>query len=166
MHCKWSVVCQKKMCIIRPPCLLVLSQERWHWYVYFFNKRSYKRRASFHALTYILYVLSKSVCHWSVELQIRDFSCLHYHWHCPHMLRGAGSMHLSGVRPSVLRPSVCPSQHGDKLAAAGLLMWQEISIDCCTAHSSAACRAVGECLVVSGIQTVLQWRHFNQTLGV
>ena len=114
MHCKWSVVCQKKMCIIRPPCLLVLSQERWHWYVYFFNKRSYKRRASFHALTYILYVLSKSVCHWSVELQIRDFSCLHYHWHCPHMLRGAGSMHLSGVRPSVRR-SVCPNMATNSL---------------------------------------------------
>ena len=23
------------MCIIRPPCLLVLSRESWHWYVYF-----------------------------------------------------------------------------------------------------------------------------------
>ena len=25
------------MCIIRPPCLLVLSRESWHWYVYFFS---------------------------------------------------------------------------------------------------------------------------------
>ena len=33
------------MCIIKPPCLLVLSREPWHWYVYiyiFFTKRSYK----------------------------------------------------------------------------------------------------------------------------
>jgi len=55
---------------------------------------------------------------------------------------GAGSMHLSSVRPSV-RLSVCPSICLSVFPSKPLLRRgrQETTIDCCTAHSSAA----GEC---------------------
>ena len=50
-----------------------------------------------------------------------------------HGVCGAGSMHLSGVRPSV-----CLSQRGQQQQTAAVARRQEILIDCCTVHSSAA----------------------------
>jgi len=63
----------------------------------------------------------------------------HYHfnsWHFPYTMCGAGSMHLLGVRPSVRRLS----QDGPTAASPLVQVcccgpgWQDISIDCCTAH--------------------------------
>jgi len=69
----------------------------------------------------------------------------------------AGSMNLSGVRPYVLQ-SLCPSVSSQHLPQQqSLLLWlgqkEILSIDCCTAYSSAACgermRAVPRCQLTS-----------------
>ena len=68
-------------------------------------------------------------------------NCVRCWWHC-----GAGSVHLSDVCPSV-RLSLCHRPQHQTSQQQNLLLWlgrQEISIDCCTAHSSAR-RAAGEC---------------------
>jgi len=73
-------------------------------------------------------------------------SCVLYHYWYAHILCGAGSMHLSGVRPSVLpsvHQSVCLSQYGPTAANPMVHVCccgpgrHEISIDCCTTHSNA-----------------------------
>jgi len=58
---------------------------------------------------------------------------LYWYWHCPHDMR-------SSVNKTIGCPSVCLSQYSSQQQT--LLLQpdrQEISIDCCTAHSSAAC---------------------------
>ena len=84
-----------------------------------------------------------------------------------------GSMHLSGIRLSV-RPSM---DHNSKRGCCGPGR-QEISIDCCTAHSSAADEC-GQCHVVSvrrplntdlssscGRRELISKRSFSSTLVI
>ena len=88
-------------------------------------------------------------------LKGRDRPVYMDYWHCLHSMRSR--VYESVTRPSVLQ-SLCPSVSSQHLPQQqSLLLWlgqkEILSIDCCTAYSSAACgermRAVPRCQLTS-----------------
>jgi len=78
----------------------------------------------------------------SIRIRACVIAFSQFYWHCPQSMR-------SRVYETLRCPSVCLSQRVPQQQT--LLLWsdrQGISIDCCTAHSSAAGEC-GQCHVVS-----------------